>query len=609
MVSRTLRRSLAIAASALLLSTTAVYADNISNNLDASVDAVAEVMALNVGGPNGTTTLYVIPRNDDGKQGCNLTGSTMLVVGVASSDTAVATVSPSSVTFTSCGDTPALTVTPVAGGSVTISVSQTSNSTGGSFNLAPATFTVNVTAPAPSNTAPTVSLTGVTGGATYEINSVPAANCSVVDAEDGNSTFAATLSAITGPLAAYGLGEQTASCSYTDGGGLTASASVTYAIVDTGDPTISLVSRLPAANAGGWNNTDVTVTWSCSDGGSGVVAATVTQTVTADAADQSATGTCDDNAGNTASDTQTGINIDKTAPAIADDGAISGTLGTNGWYTSAVVNQFSATDGLSGVAGTNPVSVSTGSAEGTGITVNSGSFSDVAGNSTAGINSAAFKIDLSNPTDVAFSSVLSGSYVFGSVPAAPTCTATDAISGLAGCVVSGYSGLVGSHTLTATATDNAGRTATASATDNAGQTATASATDNAGQTATASATYTVLAWTLGGTYQPVDMGRVLNIAKGGSTVPLKFEVFAGATELTTTSAIASFKTATVSCGTLGTETDEIESVSTGSTSLGYDATGGQFIQKWQTPKGAGVCYRATMTTLDGSSLVAFFKTK
>src|SRR5919109_409514 len=86
--------------------------DQIPNDLDGSVDASAEEMPLVVGGAKGTTQLYVVPTKDDGKNGCNLTGSTTLVVSVSSSNTAVATVSPSSITFTSCGNTPTLTVTP-----------------------------------------------------------------------------------------------------------------------------------------------------------------------------------------------------------------------------------------------------------------------------------------------------------------------------------------------------------------------------------------------------------------------------------------------------------------------------------------------------------------
>ena len=44
----------------------------------------------------------------------------------------------------------------------------------------------------------------------------------MTDAEDGDSSFPATLGTISGPNACDGIGSQTASCSYTDGGGLTA---------------------------------------------------------------------------------------------------------------------------------------------------------------------------------------------------------------------------------------------------------------------------------------------------------------------------------------------------------------------------------------------------
>jgi hypothetical protein len=105
------------------------------------------------------------------------------------------------------------------------------------------------------------------------------------------------------------------------------------------------------------------------------------------------------------------------------------------------------------------------------------------------------------------------------------------------------------------------------------------------------------------------MDGILNVVRGGATVPLKFQVFAGPTELTDVSSIASFKTAAISCASQSGLADEIEIESTGGTSLRYDPSGGQFIQNWQTPRTSGVCYRATMTTLDGSSLTAYFRTK
>ena len=104
------------------------------------------------------------------------------------------------------------------------------------------------------------------------------------------------------------------------------------------------------------------------------------------------------------------------------------------------------------------------------------------------------------------------------------------------------------------------------------------------------------------------MNGVYNIVKNGSTVPLKFELFAGPTELTDVAYVKSLTYAQTTCSTSAT-TDEIETLATGNTILRYDSTSGQFIFNWKTPSTAGKCYRVTMTALDGSSLVAYFKMK
>lgn len=135
------------------------------------------------------------------------------------------------------------------------------------------------------------------------------------------------------------------------------------------------------------------------------------------------------------------------------------------------------------------------------------------------------------------------------------------------------------------------------------------AQDKAGNQTVETRSYTVQAWTFLGFYQPIDMNGVWNTVKGGSTVPLKFEVFAGPTEFTDTSVVGSFAVKGVACPVTGATTDDIELTTTGGTTLRYDATAGQFIQNWQTPKKPGVCYSVTMTTLYGSSLSALFKLK
>jgi hypothetical protein len=467
--------------------------------------------------------------------------------------------------------------------------------------------------------------------------------------------------------ALFALGATTVTCTATDQFGNQSEGSFVVTVVDTTDPEIEWVSTLPAPNAQGWNSSDVTVTWECTDI-VGVTAGTVSQELSEEGADLSATGTCTDTSGNTASDTQTGIDLDKSgpsanlavyvgtpgdngwyvsdvtiatsgsdtlsgpptctadqfltsdstgtvfdgsctnkaglvtdaapltvkrdtvAPTITDEGVISATAGTNGWYISVVTNRFTATDATSGVAGAADFQRDSGVAEGATVKIPSGAVADNAGNEAAGIDSVALKIDLSNPTDVSFVNGPTGgsSHYFGQVPAAPSCTATDAVSGLSSCTVTGYSSAVGTHTMTATARDNAGRTTSITR------------------------SYTVLGWTLNGFYQPVDMSVgntvVYNSVKNGSTVPLKFEIFAGSTEKTTVDAVKSLTYVQTACNTTAL-TDEIETVATGATVLRYDSSAGQYIYNWKTPTTAGKCYRVTMTTQDDATLVAYFKLK
>lgn len=90
--------------------------------------------------------------------------------------------------------------------------------------------------------------------------------------------------------------------------------------VDITPPTI-VGSRTPAANAAGWNNTDVTASFVCEDLESGIASCTAPVTLSAEGAGQSVTGTAVDIAGNMAMATVSDINIDKTAPSIAFLGA------------------------------------------------------------------------------------------------------------------------------------------------------------------------------------------------------------------------------------------------------------------------------------------------
>jgi hypothetical protein len=120
-------------------------------------------------------------------------------------------------------------------------------------------------------------------------------------------------------------------------------------------------------------------------------------------------------------------------------------------------------------------------------------------------------------------------------------------------------------------------------------------------------------WTITGFYQPVDMipNGIVNTVKGGSTVPLKFNIYdCNNVERTSVSDVmyGTVQVAERNCQS-GTEDPMGDLPNTGATVLRYDTSGHQFIQNWQTPKGANRCYVVRMTAIDGSYIEAYFKTK
>jgi hypothetical protein len=136
------------------------------------------------------------------------------------------------------------------------------------------------------------------------------------------------------------------------------------------------------------------------------------------------------------------------------------------------------------------------------------------------------------------------------------------------------------------------------------------------------------AWYATGFYDPVGVSSSLfvpapraapaatastiwNTVKGGSTVPLKFNLYTsqGGSELKTTSSITSFDAVKLAA-CAGDTGDPVDFVTTGGTSLRYDPTGMQFIQNWKTPTAAAsTCYRVDVKFLDGSAVYAFFMLK
>jgi hypothetical protein len=439
-------------------------------------------------------------------------------------------------------------------------------------------FTVTVE----DTTPPVVTVPGnITEEATGPGGAVVTFSATAVDLVDGSVPVVC----VPASGSVFPLGATQVDCTATDAAGNTSEPeSFAVFVVDTTPPTVTVPANI-VAEATGPSGAAVTYSGeSATDIVDGSVPVTCVPVSGSTFPLSTTTVTCSatDAAGNTGSNSFTVTVQDTTAPTVTVPADITAeATGPSG--AAVTYSGESATDIVDGSV---PVTCApaSGSTFALGTTTVTCSATDAAGNT--GSNS--FSVTVQDTTAPVITWVggpaSGGSYYYGSVPAAPTCTAVDLVSGNVACNVTGYSAAVGAHTMTA------------------------SATDGAGNTATSTRSYTVLAWTLKGFYQPVDMNGVYNTVKGGSTVPLKFEVFAGPTELTDVSVVKSFVQTKIACNNTS-PVDEIEVVSTGGTSLRYDTTGGQFIQNWKTPTGAGTCYRVTMTTQDGSSLVALFKLK
>src|SRR6185436_4516087 len=128
-----------------------------------------------------------------------------------------------------------------------------------------------------------------------------------------------------------------------DRAGNSASASVTVKL-DKTSPVVT-ASANPSPNGEGWNNTDVTVSFTCQDGLSGVESCPPAATVSQETSGQAVTGTATDRAGNSGTG-QVTVKLDRTGPQVTIDSPPDG--GTVDTPTAAVSG--TVTDALSGVS-------------------------------------------------------------------------------------------------------------------------------------------------------------------------------------------------------------------------------------------------------------------
>jgi hypothetical protein len=219
----------------------------------------------------------------------------------------------------------------------------------------------------------------------------------------------------------------------TNGAGLSTNAAPLVVKRDTTAPTIT-PTLSPAANSDGWNSqASVIVSYACSDAtshldpaygndGSGCWSS---DTATLQGLTTFVNRTVFDLAGNSAS-VSPDVRIDRDPPTIVQ-GATTGTVGSNGWYTSDVSVDFTASDGLSGLK--HPLDASftlSASGEGPAVATGTKTVSDKADNAaTAG--PLTFMIDTSDPL-VSCDPLPSG---WSGTDITVDCTAGDGVSGLA----------------------------------------------------------------------------------------------------------------------------------------------------------------------------------
>lgn len=167
--------------------------------------------------------------------------------------------------------------------------------------------------------------------------------------------------------------------------------------IDDIKPTIT-GSRTPDANAFGWNNGSVDVSFDCTDLESGIAGCLGNEIVSAETTTSgvNVTGNATDNAGNSNEATVGPIKIDLTKPALT--GLPTTQDNANGWYKGDVTIQWTGQDGLSGIDPSTVPADSVINGEGSGLKAGPKTVSDKAGNPSDGTYSKAVNIDRTAPS-------------------------------------------------------------------------------------------------------------------------------------------------------------------------------------------------------------------
>jgi molybdopterin synthase catalytic subunit len=221
---------------------------------------------------------------------------------------------------------------------------------------------------------------------------------------------------------------------------------------DATPPVVTGGQPARAADADGWYNRAVGLTFAGSDLTSGIDSCTSTTYGGPDSASASVAGTCVDHAGNVGAPLSYGLKYDATAPTVAA-AQPERQANENGWFNRAVAFDVQGSDATSGVADCPPVTYS-GPDSATATFM--GSCRDRAGNSAA--RSFALKYDATAPAATAAQAArgadANGWYNHG---VGVSFSGSDQLSGIDRCTAATYSGPdSGTASLPGTCTDRAG---------------------------------------------------------------------------------------------------------------------------------------------------------
>jgi hypothetical protein len=109
-----------------------------------------------------------------------------------------------------------------------------------------------------------------------------------------------------------------------------------------------------------------------------------------------------------------------------------------------------------------------------------------------------------------------------------------------------------------------------------------------------------------GFLRPIRGDGWLNVVQGGSTVPLRFEVWDGGAPVSDPAIVTGLHSLQVNCDNLAPMGS---SSAAPFSAVRYDAADERFMVQWRAPRQAGRCYQVTVEVADAQELSALFRTR